>query len=106
MADACSGLNSIFSLSALGLLYLYLMQYKSRVHNALMLLSIVPIAIAANVIRVATLVLITYYFGDEVGQGLAHNAAGMLLFVTALLMLLAFDGVLRWAFSRTRGAAA
>jgi exosortase B len=106
MADACSGLNSIFSLSALGVLYLYLMQYKSRLHNALMLLAIVPIAIAANVIRVTALVLITYYFGDEVGQGFAHNAAGMLLFVVALLLLLAFDGLLRWGFSKRKGAAA
>jgi exosortase len=103
MADACSGLNSIFSLSALGLLYLYLMQYKSRLHNALMLLSIIPIAIAANVIRVATLVLITFYFGDAVGQGFAHSAAGMLLFVVALLLLLAFDGLLRWAFTNRTG---
>ena len=106
MADACSGLNSIFSLSALGLLYLHLMQYKSKLHNVFMLLSIVPIAIAANVIRVATLVLITYYFGDGVGQGFAHSAAGMLLFVVALLLLLAFDGVLRWFFSDRRGAPA
>jgi exosortase B len=106
MADACSGLNSIFSLSALGLLYLHLMQYKSRLHNALMLLAIIPIAIAANVIRVATLVLITYYFGDEVGQGLAHGAAGMLLFVVALLLLWGFDALLRWAFSLRKGAPA
>jgi exosortase B len=103
MADACSGLNSIFSLSALGLLYLYLMQYKSRLHNALMLLAIIPIAVAANVIRVASLVLITFYFGDAVGQGFAHSAAGMLLFVVALLLLLGFDGLLRWVFSKRDG---
>jgi exosortase B len=106
MADACSGLNSIFSLGALGLLYLYLMQYKSRLHNALIMLAIVPIAIAANVVRVITLVLVTYYFGDAVGQGFAHSAAGMLLFVAALLMLLGFDSLLRWIFRRREQAAA
>jgi exosortase B len=106
MADACSGLNSIFSLSALGVLYLYLMRYRSRLHVALMLISIIPIAIAANVIRVATLVLVTYYFGDEVGQGLAHGAAGMLLFVVALVLLFALDSLLRLVFRRSEGVPA
>jgi exosortase B len=102
VADACSGLNSMFSLSALGLIYLYLMKYRSWLHNGLLLLSILPIAFAANVIRVMALVLITYYFGDEAGQGFAHTAAGMLLFVAALLLLMAFDGVLRLIFFRSR----
>ncbi len=102
VADACSGLNSMFSLSALGLIYLYLMKYSSWLHNGLLLLAILPIAFAANVIRVITLVLITYYFGDEAGQGFAHSATGMLLFVAALLLLMAFDGVLRLALFRSR----
>lgn len=103
VADACSGLNSMFSLSALGLIYLYLMKYRSWLHNGIMLLAILPIAFAANVIRVMALVLITYYFGDEAGQGFAHMAAGMLLFVAALMLLMAFDVMLRLVFFRERG---
>ncbi|HEX5539873.1 MAG TPA: exosortase, partial [Methylophilaceae bacterium] len=38
VADACSGLNSMFSLSALGLLYLYMMNYRNWLHIGLMLL--------------------------------------------------------------------
>ena len=60
-----------------------------------MLLAILPIAFVANVVRVMALVLITYYFGDEAGQGFAHMAAGIVLFMIALLLLLSFDGVLR-----------
>jgi exosortase B len=104
VADACSGLNSMFSLSALGLIYLYLMKYRSWLHNGILLLAILPIAFAANVIRVMALVLITYYFGDEAGQGFAHMAAGMLLFVAALMLLMAFDVMLRLVFFRERGA--
>jgi exosortase B len=104
VADACSGLNSMFSLSALGLLYLYLMKYRSWLHNGLLLLAVLPIAFAANVIRVMALVLITYYFGDEAGQGFAHAAAGMVLFVAALLLLMLFDVVLRLIFFRNRSA--
>jgi len=105
VADACSGLNSMFSLSALGLLYVYLMRYRNWLHVGLLLLTILPIAFVANVIRVMTLVLITYYFGDEAGQGFAHMAAGMLLFMAALLLLLAFDGVLRIIFFRNESSA-
>jgi exosortase B len=104
VADACSGLNSMFSLSALGLLYLYLMKYRSWLHNGLLLLAVLPIAFAANVIRVMALVLITYYFGDEAGQGFAHAAAGMVLFVAALMLLMLFDVVLRLIFFRNRSA--
>lgn len=104
VADACSGLNSMFSLSALGLIYLYLMKYRSWLHNGILLLAILPIAFAANVIRVMALVLITYYVGDEAGQGFAHMAAGMLLFVAALMLLMAFDVMLRLVFFRERGA--
>ena len=94
VADACSGLNSMFSLSALGLLYLHIMRYPSWWHNGLILASILPIAFCANIVRVITLVLITYYFGDAAGQGFAHGFAGMLLFVIALTILFAFDGLL------------
>jgi exosortase B len=100
VADACSGLNSMFSLSALGLLYLYLMRYRSRLHIALMLLSIIPIAFIANVIRVMALVLITYHYGDAAGQGFAHTATGMVLFAVALTLLLGLDALLRLTLFR------
>lgn len=96
VADACSGLHSLFSLSALGLLYVYLMAYGSRVHNSLLLASILPIAFVANVIRVLVLVLVTYYFGEGAAQGFIHGFAGLAMFVIALVVLLSFDGLLRW----------
>lgn len=91
VADACSGLNSMFSLSALGLLYVYLTRHPSRVHNTLLLLSIIPIAFFANTVRVIVLVLVTYRYGDAAGQGIAHGFAGMALFVIALLCLFFLD---------------
>ncbi|MCU0842312.1 MAG: exosortase B [Thiobacillaceae bacterium] len=94
VADACSGLHSMFSLSAMGLLYLYLMEHKSWARNAILIASILPIAFAANVVRVMVLVLVTYHFGDEAGQGFIHDSAGIVLFVVALLFLFALDGVL------------
>ena len=95
VADACSGLNSIFSLSALGLFYTYLVQRKSWIHNGLLLASVIPIAFSANVIRVILLVLLTYYFGDEVGQGFAHKATGLVLFMASLILFLVLDNTIQ-----------
>jgi len=94
VADACSGLNSMYSLSALGFLYLYLMRYQSWLHNGLILVSILPIAFCANIVRVIILVLVTYHLGDAAGQGFLHGFAGMLLFVIALTILFSFDSLL------------
>jgi len=102
VADACSGLNSMFSLSALGLLYLYLMRYKSWLHNGLILASLLPIAFCANIVRVIILVLVTYHFGDAAGQSFVHGFSGMALFVIALMTILLLDAILARVFKPTR----
>jgi exosortase B len=94
VADACSGLHSMYSLSALGTLFMYIMGRKSLLHNAIMLASILPIAFAANIVRVIVLVLITYHFGDAAGQGFLHGAAGIVLMLVALLLFFALDSLL------------
>lgn len=94
VADACSGLHSMFSLSALGILFMYLTARISRIHNVIMLLSILPIAFAANIVRVMVLVLITYHFGDEAGQGFLHGTASIVLLLLSLVSLLILDVVL------------
>jgi exosortase B len=92
--DACAGLNSIISLTAVGLFYIYLLHNASWRYSLLLLLFVFPIAIAANVVRVIILVLITYYFGDEAAQGYLHESAGIVTFVSALLLIFALDWVL------------
>lgn len=100
VADACSGLNSMFSLSAMGILYLYIMKHKSWLRNFIILAAVLPIAFAANIVRVMVLVLITYHLGDEAGQGFMHGFAGMVLFVVALVLLFGLDGLLGFFFRR------
>lgn len=98
VADACSGLHSMFSLSAMGLLYLYLMQHTSRVRNLVILAAAIPIAFVANIVRVMVLILVTYHLGDEAGQGFLHGFAGIMLFVIGLLFLFLLDGLLGFVF--------
>jgi exosortase B len=94
VADACSGLHSMFSLSAMGLLYLHLMRRTSMTRNLILIAAILPIAFVANVVRVIILVLVTYHLGDEAGQGFLHGFAGLLLFVVGVLCLFMLDAVL------------
>ena len=95
VADACAGLHTLLTLEALGLLYLNLVRRDSAVRNIGLAILIVPISFTANVIRVMTLSLITYHFGDAAGQGFLHGFAGMVLFLSALLLIIGFDTVLQ-----------
>jgi exosortase B len=94
VADACSGLNSMFSLTAIGALFIYFKQRTQRLHNAIMIAAILPIAFAANIVRVIILSLVTYHFGDEAGAGFLHGAAGIVLMTAAVGLLLALDAAL------------
>ncbi len=104
VADACAGLNSMFTLEALGLLYMNIMKYTSAARNITLAILIIPISFIANVVRVMILVLVTYHFGDEAGQGFVHSFAGMVLFLVALTLILAVDNILGFFFSRGRNA--
>ena len=103
VADACAGINSMFGLSALGLLYLYLVQSRSWLRNGLLLAGLLPIAFLANIARVTFLALITYHFGDRAGQGFLHGFSGMATFVVALSVIFLLDGILAFLI-RTRAA--
>lgn len=105
VADACAGLQTLLTLEALGLFYLNLMRHPSAFRNVGLALFIIPISFSANVIRVIALTLITYYFGDAAGQGFLHGFAGMVLFLTALALILSVDSGLQWYWRRRAPAA-
>lgn len=96
VADACAGLQTLLTLESLGLFYLNVVRHTSVFRNVVLAILIVPISFAANVIRVITLTLITYYFGDEAGQGFMHGFAGMVLFLSALILILGMDTFLQF----------
>jgi exosortase len=108
VADACAGLNSLFTLEALGLLYMNLMGYTSAARNIALAILILPISIISNVVRVVILVLVTYHFGDAAGQGFVHGFAGMVLFMVGLMLMLFTDKLLALFFKgrNQRGGAA
>jgi len=105
VADACAGLHTLFTLEALGLLYLNIVRHDSLFRNVTLATLIVPISFTANVIRVMALTLVTYHLGDEAGQGFLHGFAGMVLFLTALLLIMGVDSLLQFADKRWHSCA-
>jgi exosortase B len=92
--DACSGMNSIFALSAIGVFYAYAFRWDSKLRSLLLLAAIIPITIVANFLRVMALVLIAYHGGVDRLDGFLHDFTGIGLFVVALALLFLFDVVL------------
>ena len=93
VAAACAGLNSLISLTALGLFYTYIRHRSSFVYMVFLSICILPISIIANLVRVLLLLLITYHFGEAVGQGFFHEFAGVSMFATALLCIFGLDWI-------------
>jgi len=94
VAAACAGLNSIISLSAIGLFYIYMRHNANWRYALLLILVIVPVAVLANFVRVVLLILITYFMGDAYAQGFLHGFAGMVMFAVALLGIFGVDQLL------------
>lgn len=96
VGDPCSGLRSLISLLALGALYAYLINL-TRTKKIILFLSAIPIAIAANVIRIVILLLVAYVYGAEVATGKFHDFSGIIVFGVALLGLMLVGRILSWS---------
>jgi len=107
VAAACAGLNSIVTLTALCVFYVYLRHRSNPVAFLVIALAAIPVAIISNFVRVIVLVLITYYLGDAAAQGFLHDFAGLLMFAVALLTIFGVDKLAEPLFAErnTRQAA-
>jgi exosortase len=94
VAEACSGIRSLMSLATLALIYGYLMERKVAV-RVLLTLASVPIAVAANSLRIVGTGLLVQYWDPERAQGFFHEFSGWLIFVVSLIMLYLLHRVLR-----------
>jgi exosortase len=89
VADACSGIRSLLSLTCLAVMYGYLLEKQVSTRVILALASI-PIAVAANALRIVGTGLLVQYWDPEKAEGFFHAFSGWLIFVVSLLMLFAF----------------
>lgn len=103
VAQACSGIRSLMSLLALGVI-LGKLREPRRWARAVLALLTVPVAIAANAARVAGTGLLASYIGARAADGFFHTFSGWVMFVIAFALLLGAQKVL--AAIRTRGTRA
>ncbi len=87
IADACSGIRSLLSLGFLSLVYAYFTDKRIWMRWAL-LIATVPIAIAANGIRVGVTGLLSEV-NTNLAHGWYHEMEGYLVFVVAIVALVA-----------------
>jgi exosortase len=93
VAAACAGLNSLISLTALTLFYVYVSHRANWKYMLLLMTAAIPVAIFSNLIRVILLILITYHGGESAAQGFLHSFAGMVTFAIALASIYAIDKI-------------
>jgi exosortase len=101
VAEACSGIRSLLSLSFLSLVYAYFFDSKVWMRWVLLVLTI-PIAILVNSIRV-TLTGVFSEVNPELAKGLFHSVEGWLVFVLALIALFASHRLINWIWNRWGG---
>jgi len=101
VADACSGIRSLMSLATLAVIYGYLMERKIAVRIVLALAAL-PIAVAANSLRVVITGLLVQYWDPDKARGFFHEFQGWLMFVVSLVMLYLLHQLIR-VFWREEG---
>jgi exosortase len=94
VVEACSGIRSLLSLTFLSLVYGYFFEKKVWMRVALFAATI-PIAIVANASRVTLTGLLTEY-KRELAEGFFHSAEGWVIFMVALMALIAFHQALKF----------
>lgn len=95
--EACSGLHSLYSLIALGTAFVFLTERRTW-EKVVLILSTVPIAIAANVIRVTLTGILSAKVSPKFAEGWIHEYSGLLVFMLGLGMFILFAAALRWWF--------
>jgi len=91
--DPCSGIRSLIALIALGALMAYFSNL-SRPKRAIIFVASIPIAVATNVFRIASLTLICEMYGEQYATGIVHDTIGILVFVLAFFGLSAVANLL------------
>jgi exosortase len=86
VVDACSGIRSLISLLAAGVILAYLM-LPNRWLKALVVILVPPVAVATNAARVMIAGLLAEWVGPATLEGSMHDAVGWLVFMAAFLLL-------------------
>lgn len=79
----CSGINSIISLFTTGLIFAYVLE-GGKIMKTTILLSIIPLALAGNVLRITSVLGVANIYGSETAINYFHDISSIILFAVAL----------------------
>jgi exosortase len=86
VAEACSGIRSLMSLFTLAIFYGYFLE-KSNLRRVGLVLASIPIAIAANAVRILGTGLCVQYWDPDKALGFFHEFSGWVIFLVSLVCL-------------------
>ncbi len=103
VVEACSGIRSLMSLGTLAIIYGYFLE-SGFWRRLLLALGAIPIAVAANALRIVGTGLLGNYWDPDKAMGFFHTFSGWLIFVMSLGLLFGLHGLLRlgerWLIAR------
>lgn len=83
VVEACSGIRSLMSLFTLSVFYGYFLE-KSNLRRTILALASIPIAIAANAVRILGTGLCVQYWDPNKALGFFHEFSGWVMFLVSL----------------------
>jgi exosortase len=86
VAEACSGIRSLMSLGTLAVIYGYFLE-NSFAKRLILVLASVPIAVAANALRIVGTGLCVQYWNPDKALGFFHEFSGWVVFLVSLALL-------------------
>lgn len=92
MGAPCSGFRSLVTMISLGLAYAYVIKGAVRT-KAVLITSIVPLALIGNLLRVVGICLVTFYFGETIGQKF-HDMSGFVIFIVLITGLIGIEALM------------
>jgi exosortase len=103
VAEACSGIRSLMSLFTLSVFYGYFLE-KSFLRRAVLALASIPIAIAANAVRIMGTGLCVQYWDPDKATGFFHEFSGWVMFLVSLGCLFLVHRAMRLFPAKRKGA--
>ncbi len=101
VAEACSGIRSLLSLVTLAIIYGYLLSDSVRM-RVVLAIAAVPIAVAANSLRIVGTGVLVQYWDPDKAEGFFHAFSGLLIFVVSIGMLFVLHKIVEKMFPERR----
>jgi exosortase len=99
VAEACSGIRSLLSLTTLAIIYGYFLDSKTW-RRCLLVVAALPVAVGANAMRIVGTGLAVQYWNPDKALGFFHEFSGWVIFLVSLTLLVTVHGALRMLGSR------